>query len=323
MRDAGRDMTEATDRSEPPSRAPPSLLDKADKIAKIFATAAIPIILGVGGWIIQTTIEHDKQESARIQQDQQRAVDKDKISLEYVKIAKDILTSTEKDLPKELTTWSWRLIDGVSPIKFAKEDLDRLIDRKERIPTPSTVSSFQSLADEYNRMFKELILAVENQKVDGIVDKVIANKVRYSEIESRTGVPWFFVGVVHYLENGLDFQKYLSNNDPLTAVTVHVPKGRGPFATWEDGASDALRISGLIGATDWSIARILFRLEAWNGFGYRRRQVNSPFLWNCASYYTTGYFVSDGAFDPAAIPERCGGAVLLKRLMDRQLIANQ
>jgi len=316
-------MTEAPDQTEPPGKAPPSFLDQADKIAKIFATVAIPIIAGVGGWIIQTTIEHDKQAAARIQQDQQLAVDKDKISLEYVKIAKEILTSTEKDIPPELTTWSWRLIDGVSPVKFDKKDLDNLIKRNERIPTPTTGSTFQSLADEYSRMFKELKPAVENQKVDGIVDKIVANKARYSEVENKTGAPWFFVGVVHYLESGLDFQKYLANNEPLTAVTETVPKGRGPFATWEDGAWDTFRIENFAGAADWSIARILWRLESLNGFGYRRRQINSPFLWNCTSYYKTGYFVGDGTFDPAAIPERCGGAVLIKRLMDRQLIASQ
>ncbi|HMF85657.1 MAG TPA: hypothetical protein VK635_30235 [Bradyrhizobium sp.] len=78
-------MTQAMGQAEIGS---PSFLNKAEQVAKIFATAAIPVIIGVGGWIIQTTIEHDKQEAAKIQQEQQRAVDKDKISLEYVKIAK-------------------------------------------------------------------------------------------------------------------------------------------------------------------------------------------------------------------------------------------
>jgi lysozyme family protein len=318
-------MTEATDQTKPPGKASPSFLDKAEKIAKIFATAAIPIIIGVGGWIIQTTMEHDKEEAARIQQDQQRAVDKDKISLEYVKIAKEILTSTEKDIPRELTTWSWRLIDGVSPVKFAKDDLDRLIARKERIPTPTTARDFRSLADEYDRMFKNMTLTVGNQKVDGIVDKIVEFKGRYSELERKTGVPWFVVGVLHYEENGMNFQKHLHNNDPLTALTVHVPVGRPgtgqPPFTWEDSALDALELSGFTHTQDWSITRILFELERWNGFGYRVRQINSPFLWNCTSYYTTGRFVDDGVFDPGSMAERCGGAPLLKRLVDRQLIA--
>ena len=73
--------------------------------------------------MIQTTIEHDRERAARIQQDQQSALDKDKISLEYVKIAKEILTSSQQNIPKELTTWSWKLLDGVSPVKFDKDAL--------------------------------------------------------------------------------------------------------------------------------------------------------------------------------------------------------
>jgi hypothetical protein len=90
-------MTSAPGQTEIGQRQPsPSGLDNIEQGAKIFATAAIPIIIALGGWIIQTTIEHDKEQASKIQQEQQSALDKDKIALEYVKIAKDILTSTER-----------------------------------------------------------------------------------------------------------------------------------------------------------------------------------------------------------------------------------
>jgi hypothetical protein len=133
------------------SKTPASRLDKIEQGAKIFATVAIPVIVAIGGWIIQTTVEHDKERAAQIQQQQQSAADK----LEYVKIAKDVLTSTDKDVPSELTKWSWRLLDRVAPVKFDKADLDRLIERKERIPAPASLSSltFESLAFEYSDLF--------------------------------------------------------------------------------------------------------------------------------------------------------------------------
>jgi len=299
----------------PPLRSP---LDNIEQGAKIFATAAIPVIIALGGWAIQATIEHDKEQ-----------VDKDKISLEYVKIAKDILTSTEKDVPAELTTWSWRLLDGVSPIKFDKGDLDRLIARKERIPAPSVPSAsfdFLSLAPEYDQMFNSMRLTGGNERLDAAVGKLLAGKDRYAEVEKRTGVPWFIVGVVHYLETGLNFQTHLHNDDPLNARTVHVPAGRPrtgqPPFTWEDSAQDAFELTGVTKVPDWSIARVLYELERYNGWGYRRRQINSPYLWNCTSQYTKGRFVADGHFDPEGVPPpNCGGAALLKRLMDRQLVA--
>jgi lysozyme family protein len=255
-----------------------SFLDKAEQVAKIFATGAIPIIIGVGGWIIQTTIERDKEQAAKIQQEQQRAIDKDKISLEYVKIAKEILTSTEKDVPQELTKWSWQLMDGVSPVKFDKDDLDRLIARRERIPTPTVSSNFLSLTPEYDQMFNNMKLIGGDQKIDAIVDKIVEDKARYADVERRTTVPWFVVGIIHYVETGLDFQVHLHNKDPLTARTVHAPAGRPrtgqpPFA-WEDSATDAFELTGKTKIPDWSLARVLYEIERYNGFGYRRRQIN-------------------------------------------------
>ncbi len=316
-------MTQAPGQS---GKEQPTFLDKTEQVAKIFATAAVPVIVGVGGWIIQTTVEHDKERAAIVQQEQQRAVDKDKISLEYVKIAKDILTSTEKDVPQELTKWSWQLLDGVSPVKFNKDDLNRLIARGERIPTPTVSSSLSALAPEYDQMFSSVKLVEATKRIDPIVDKIVASKARYSEVERKTGAPWFVVGIIHYEEADFDFGAHLHNGDPLTARTIKVPAGRPtqgepPFA-WEDSASDALQMRGSAAIQDWSTTQILYFMERYNGFGYRRNhQINSPFLWNCTSYYTKGYYGNDHDFDPEGVPPRCGAAPLLKRLMDRQLIA--
>jgi hypothetical protein len=113
----------------------PTYLDKIEQASKILATALIPVIIAIGGWIIQTTIEKDKERAAQISSNQQSAADKEKVSLEYVKLAKEILTS-EKQPPKELTKWSWRLIDQVSPRHFDPEDLDHVIEGNVKIPSP-------------------------------------------------------------------------------------------------------------------------------------------------------------------------------------------
>jgi hypothetical protein len=67
---------------------------------------------------------------------QQQALDRQRVSLEYVKIAMGILTSESAKIPKELTRWSWQLLNEQSPKKFDPEDLKKLIDRDDRIPTP-------------------------------------------------------------------------------------------------------------------------------------------------------------------------------------------
>ena len=35
---------------------------------------------------------------------------------------------------------------------------------------------------------------------------------------------------------------------------------------------------------------MLYRLEAYNGFGYRQYQINFPYLWSFATCYTKGKF---------------------------------
>jgi len=44
----------------------------------------------------------------------------------------------------------------------------------------------------------------------------------------------------------------------------------------EASAVDALAMKGYSGQRDWSVPRSLYRFEAFNGFGYRGRNVNSP-----------------------------------------------
>jgi lysozyme family protein len=335
-------MVSASKHSENGSiQPPPSRLDNLEQGAKIFATAMIPIIVAFGGWMIERSIEHDRENAAlvqqqaqdaaaKVQQDQQSSLEKEKISLEYVKIAKDILVSTEKDIPAELTKWSWELLNGVSPVKFDEDDLKRLIERKDRIPAPvipsgSSPTSFESLAPEYDQMFKDVRLTLNNERLDTVIERIAANKARYVALQTTTGVPWFVVGVVHYLESDLDFTVHLHNGDPLAARTVHAPVGRPkngqPPFSWEDSAQDAFELSGTNTVRDWSIVRILYELERYNGLGYRRRQINTPFLWNCTSNYAQGLFNPVGVFDPNLVAAKCGGAALLKRMMDRRLIA--
>jgi lysozyme family protein/peptidoglycan hydrolase-like protein with peptidoglycan-binding domain len=135
---------------------------------------------------------------------------------------------------------------------------------------------------------------------------------------------WPFAGLAHDRESGFDLNTYLGNGQPLNRVTTIVPKGRGPFLgpnAFVDGAVDALRLEGFVGATDWSIARMLFRLEGFNGYGYHSRGVNSPYLWSGSTAYgppeqRAGKFVADGVFDPNKVDPQLGVAVVLKELLD-------
>lgn len=61
---------------------------------------------------------------------------------------------------------------------------------------------------------------------------------------------------------------------------------------------------------------MLYRLEGFNGFGYRSRGVATPYLWSFSNHYDRGKFVADGHWSADARSHQCGSALLLKILSD-------
>lgn len=189
------------------------------------------------------------------------------------------------------------------------------------------MATLDELRPDYEQLFNScLIKPAKFAEIDGYVTRIVANRNRYESIGSPLNIPWYFIGVIHTLECGLNFKRHLHNGDPLTARTVNVPKGRPktgqPPFIFEESAADALRVDGFDTVTDWSVAGMLFLFEKYNGFGYRRSSIRipSPYLWSYSTHYTKGKFSSDGVFDPNLISKQPGTATLLRRLAERQEI---
>ncbi len=178
------------------------------------------------------------------------------------------------------------------------------------------------IADEYAGMFQAATVDSARQKtVDHVCDIIAANEAIYRRATDDLNVPWHFAAVVHALEANCNFGCHLHNGDPLTARTTHVPAGRPqqadpPFAWWTS-ANDALVSEHLNALHDWSLSPYLWRLEAYNGWGYRKRGLVSPYLWSFTDRYVKGKYTADRVFDPNAVSKQCGGAALLKTLVAR------
>jgi len=154
------------------------------------------------------------------------------------------------------------------------------------------------------------------------VSSITSGKSRYEAVSVRTGVPWYVVGLIHLLECSSNFSQHLHNGDPLKFRTVHVPTGRPPLDhwTWEDSAVDALQLDKLTAWKDWSIAGILYKLETYNGLGYRNHNINTPYLWSGTNHYIKGKYGSDGRWDPNLVSKQLGAAPILKDMASRELI---
>ncbi|MFE0014127.1 hypothetical protein ACFWXH_04725 [Mesorhizobium sp. NPDC059054] len=187
--------------------------------------------------------------------------------------------------------------------------------------TRAKAPSFSSTKARYRKLFDDCQVRDKyTSTVNWYIDLIRLNKARYEEVAIASGVPWHFLAVIHGLEASFNFRTHLHNGDLLSARTVHVPAGRPssgqPPFTWNDSAADALALMNYAGKKDWSLERTLYRLEAYNGWGYRPKRIaiNSPYLWSFSQHYTKGKYASDGAYDSSLVSQQCGAAVLLKVL---------
>jgi lysozyme family protein len=141
-------------------------------------------------------------------------------------------------------------------------------------------------------------------------------KAQYSAVSKKTSVPWFVIAVIHEREASQSWKANIAQGDPWNKTSIHVPKGRGPFASWEDAAVDALTNCAPHAARwkDWTAGGALTLLEEYNGLGYAARGRPSPYIWASTDQYVKGKYIADGHYDPNAVDHQIGCAALLNRM---------
>jgi len=190
------------------------------------------------------------------------------------------------------------------------------------MPAPKFTAA---LAKEYSDLFNRCKIAPDKMaEVEEVVQRILQYQNRYASIAAQSTVPWYVIAVIHNMECGLDFTKHLHNGDSLKRRTVNVPAGRPkigqPPFTFEVSALDALEYDKLTEWDDWSIGGICYKLEGFNGWGYRARDINSPYLWSYSNLYTSGKYVADNKWSGTAVSSQCGAAVILRRMSDHGAI---
>lgn len=140
------------------------------------------------------------------------------------------------------------------------------------------------------------------------------NIAKYKYVETMTGVPWDVVASCHYRESSLSFKGCLHNGDPWNKKTTHVPKGRGPFNSWEESAVDAMMIEKNKFPQVWDLQGKLDFCERYNGLGYRNRGIPSPYVWASTNKYKSGLYTGDSEFSSSKVDKRLGCAAIIKGL---------
>jgi lysozyme family protein len=183
----------------------------------------------------------------------------------------------------------------------------------------------QDLKESYLSIFDACRVNAGNvNQASAIVQKISANRPRYETVSVSLTIPWYVIAVIHNLEADLNFNCHLHNGDPLTGRTVHVPSGRpvsgNPPFSWEASAIDAMQLEGMDHWTDWSISGISYKLERYNGIGYRAHSTNSPYLWGGSNMYISGKYIKDNVYSTDAVSKQIGGMVLIKCMIDEKII---
>ena len=161
-------------------------------------------------------------------------------------------------------------------------------------------------------------------QADEAAREAIRYRGTYETAVAGTTIPWWVVAGLDYREESYSHARYLGNGQVLSRITTEVPAGRGPFATWQEGATDAMRVVKLsvVGHPlsewrDWSLEGAATACELWNGPGYAEMGRASPYVWAGTTAYSGGFYPSDHHFSATAQDPRCG-VVAIWRAMQLQ-----
>lgn len=148
-------------------------------------------------------------------------------------------------------------------------------------------------------------------------------KQRYKVVQDQrpNGVPAAVIFCLHYRESSNDFSCHLHEGSSLQHQTRYVPKGRlprpDPPYRWEVSAEDAIYIVDKLQG-DWSDVQWAFdKMEAYNGLGYKKRGVPSPYIESGTQYYSAGKYISDGRYSSTAIDQQLGCRAILIGLRNK------
>jgi len=181
------------------------------------------------------------------------------------------------------------------------------------------------MSNRESNYYKDLWETMENlpdttRAIQYSAIQVIENKDRYIAVQDYFNgeIPWFVIGIIHLMEADGNFRLNLHNGEQYDQETTLVPKGRGPFNSWEESAYDALNIKKDLFPENWDIGNIAAFFERYNGMGYMYNGVNSPYLWSFSNQGVgTGKYIYDGTYDPDAVSKQVGAMVILKEMTNQ------
>ena len=168
--------------------------------------------------------------------------------------------------------------------------------------------------------YTQLLVSVETEPMhQWLIDLLKESRYRFEAVEDVTFVPWQVIAFITLREAGVEWgskpdfkwDRCLHNGDRWDRETTHVPKGLGPWRSWEASAADAMNRRRR--PESWSPINTLWFLEQYNGLGYRKyhSHVKSPYIWGKSNRYTKGGYAADGKWSDNYVNKQIGAVAFL------------
>jgi len=184
--------------------------------------------------------------------------------------------------------------------------------------TPARSTSLEYYRNLYNTMS---VLPKHKGPVDLAVLRIKKSQDRYvlaAEMVNKAHslkVNWKVIACIHSLEASGDFSKNLANGQPITQRTTIVPKGLGPWESFEHSCVDAIGHERWDSVNFDDIGSILKAVEGYNGMAYSKMGKNSPYLWSFSNHgIGVGKYIRDHVYSPTAVSSQIGWSILYKEL---------
>lgn len=177
---------------------------------------------------------------------------------------------------------------------------------------------FEALQPEYSQLLSVMVINPKSApEIDKVATRILTYRSRFDAVTTAIGVPIVFSGPSFEREADLDFNDSPAQGDPWRRVSTHVPKGLGPYPSWEAAAVASYKREGLdrIGAGKWTWELVCYYGELFNGFGYRDfHHEHSPYLWGGTNIQQRGKYTADDHFDPNEMDTQLGMIPIAKRI---------
>ena len=172
----------------------------------------------------------------------------------------------------------------------------------------------------YGRLWFTMIIKEKyNIVIEAAVLRIKNRGNFYKRAEKLTGVDWRIIGILHYMESGCKASTQILNGQRWDRKTTLAPAGYGPWGSFSESCIDAFERHPF--KKDMTISEILKQMERYNGRGYIKKGINSPYLWSFTNNYKSGKFVEKkilfkyvSIYKKNLISRQVGAAVLLKEL---------